>query len=440
MKNHVKWTIVFLLLGIIAYLFSPSIKRLLAADGYLSARIALMYLSGTLGTILMSAAVIISARFSIVNKFFGGLDKAYEVHKLTAALGFAFGLIHFLMSFSNRMMIKYGVIPEPAHSTNPLTDTAIYPFYKAGYAFLEPAFIILIIIVAIAIIRKVPYHIFKYTHKIIPILYLQIALHAFTVPFRGGWVNTLGGYILQGMILFGAVGAIVTLFQLTGFKHTYRGTISKKDKPSSDIIYLKIKLENTDNFKFNAGQFVFLKFEKSFEAHPFSVASYDASSKELEFYIKEYGDFTKKLYENISENAAVKVEGPYGEFNFIEENKNQVWVAGGIGITPFLAKLKELANNKPSYTIDLIYSKIGDTPFDSILQEMCAKANVNLHMVDTNKDGLLTYEKIKSLTPSISSSSIWFCGPVGFRKVVNNGLKQDNVNMALFHFDNFGFR
>ena len=104
MKNHVKWTIVFLLLGIIAYLFSPSIKRLLAADGYLSARIALMYLSGTLGTILMSAAVIISARFSIVNKFFGGLDKAYEVHKLTAALGFAFGLIHFLMSFSNNHM------------------------------------------------------------------------------------------------------------------------------------------------------------------------------------------------------------------------------------------------------------------------------------------------------------------------------------------------
>lgn len=439
MKNHIKWTIVFLLLGIIAYLFSPSIKRLLAADSYLSARIALMYLSGTLGTILMSAAVIISARFSFVNKFFGGLDKAYEVHKATAALGFAFGLIHFLMSFSNRMFIKFGVIPEPAHSNNPLTGF-ILSLYNAGYAFLEPAFIVLIIIVFIALFRMIPYHIFKYTHKIIPIIYLQIALHAFTVPFRGGWVETIGGYILQGMVLFGTVGAIITLFQLTGFKHTYKGTISKKDKPSSDIIHLKIKLNNADNFKLDAGQFVFLKFEKSFEAHPFSVASYDASSKELEFYIKECGDFTNKLYESISENSQVKVEGPYGEFNFKEEGKNQVWVAGGIGITPFLAKLKELANNKPSHTIDLIYSKIGDTPFDSMLQEMCAKANVNLHMVDTNKDGLLTYEQIKSITPNILSSSIWFCGPVGFRNVVHKGLKQDNINMLSFHFDNFSFR
>lgn len=439
MKNHIKWTIVFLLLGIIAYLFSPSIKRLLAADSYLSARIALMYLSGTLGTILMSAAVIISARFSFVNKFFGGLDKAYEVHKATAALGFAFGLIHFLMSFSNRMFIKFGVIPEPAHSNNPLTGF-ILSLYNAGYAFLEPAFIVLIIIVFIALFRMIPYHIFKYTHKIIPIIYLQIALHAFTVPFRGGWVETIGGYILQGMVLFGTVGAIITLFQLTGFKHTYKGTISKKDKPSSDIIHLKVKLNNADNFKLDAGQFVFLKFEKSFEAHPFSVASYDASSKELEFYIKECGDFTNKLYESISENSQVKVEGPYGEFNFKEEGKNQVWVAGGIGITPFLAKLKELANNKPSHTIDLIYSKIGDTPFDSLLEELCAKANVNLHMVDTNKDGLLTYEKIKSITPNILSSSIWFCGPVGFRNVVHKGLKQDNINMLSFHFDNFSFR
>lgn len=439
MKNHIKWTIVFLLLGIIAYLFSPSIKRLLAADSYLSARIALMYLSGTLGTILMSAAVIISARFSFVNKFFGGLDKAYEVHKATAALGFAFGLIHFLMSFSNRMFIKFGVIPEPAHSNNPLTGF-ILSLYNAGYAFLEPAFIVLIIIVFIALFRMIPYHIFKYTHKIIPIIYLQIALHAFTVPFRGGWVETIGGYILQGMVLFGTVGAIITLFQLTGFKHTYKGTISKKDKPSSDIIHLKIKLNNADNFKLDAGQFVFLKFEKSFEAHPFSVASYDTSSKELEFYIKECGDFTNKLYESISENSQVKVEGPYGEFNFKEEGKNQVWVAGGIGITPFLAKLKELANNKPSHTIDLIYSKIGDTPFDSMLQELCAQANVNLHMVDTNKDGLLTYEQIKSITPNILSSSIWFCGPVGFRNVVHKGLKQDNINMLSFHFDNFSFR
>ena len=46
----------------------------------------------------------------------------------------------------NKLMIKFNVIPEPAHSTNPLTGT-ILSFYNAGYAFLEPAFIVLIIII-----------------------------------------------------------------------------------------------------------------------------------------------------------------------------------------------------------------------------------------------------------------------------------------------------
>lgn len=439
MKNYLKWTIVFFLLGVIAYLFSPSIKRLLAADGYLSARIALMYLSGTLGIILMSAAVLISARFSFINKLFGGLDKAYEVHKSTAALGFAFGLIHFLMSFSNRLMIKFNVIPEPAHSTNPLTGT-ILSFYKAGYAFLEPAFIVLIIIVAIAIIRKVPYHIFKYTHKIIPILYLQIALHAFTVPFRGGWVDTIGGYILQGMVIFGAVGAVFSLFNLTGIKHRYKGIISLKEKVTSDIIHIKVKLDNVENFNFSAGEFVFLKFSHSLEPHPFSVAGFNKENKELEFYIKESGDFTSKLYDKLADNSKVVVEGPYGEFNFSDTSKNQVWVAGGIGITPFLAKLNALAENKANISIDLIYSKIGDTPFDVMLKNMCEKAGVTLHMLDTQKEGLLTYNKMKEIAPNITSSSIWFCGPIGFRQAVFKGLKEDNIDLNLFHFDNFSFR
>lgn len=439
MKNHLKWTIVFLLLGIIAYLFSPSIKRLLAADSYLSARIALMYLSGSLGIILMSAAVLISARFSFINNLFGGLDKAYEVHKSTAALGFAFGLIHFLMSFSNRLMIKFNVIPEPAHSTNPLTG-AVLSFYKAGYAYLEPAFILLIIIVCIAVIKKVPYHIFKYTHKIIPILYLQIALHAFTVPFRGGWVDTIGGYILQGMIIFGVIGAIFSLFNLTGIKHRYKGMLLLKEKISNDIIHIKVKFHNNTNFNFFPGQFVFLKFAYSLEPHPFSVAGYNKDTAELEFFIKECGDFTSNMYNKLQENSNVLVEGPYGQFTFNDNKNNQIWVAGGIGITPFLAKLSSLKDNKASSNIDFIYSKIGDSPFDEKLKVLCEKAGVNLHLVDSKKDGLLTYDKIKTITPNITSASIWFCGPLGFRKSIYNGLKADNINTSLFHFDNFSFR
>ena len=81
---------------------------------------------------------------SFVNNLLGGLDKAYNFHKLSAGLGFLFGFLHYAVSFSNKMLIKAGIIEAPT-STNHLTGT-ILEIYKASYAFLEPAFIIMIII------------------------------------------------------------------------------------------------------------------------------------------------------------------------------------------------------------------------------------------------------------------------------------------------------
>jgi len=41
----------------------------------------------------------------------------------------------------------------------------------------------------------------------------------------------------------------------------------------------------------------------------------------------------------------VTVEGPYGCFDFEDNHPRQIWVAGGIGITPFVARMKYLAHH-----------------------------------------------------------------------------------------------
>ena len=160
MKNYTKWVIFTFLASMLAFILSPSLERLLTSTSYYGLRIQIMYLSGTLGIIFMSAAVIASARISFINNLLGGLDKAYNFHKLSAGLGFLFGFIHYIISFSHKMLIKAGIIESPS-STNHLTGT-ILEIYKASYAFLEPAFIIMIIVVFIAAYRKIPYHIFQY--------------------------------------------------------------------------------------------------------------------------------------------------------------------------------------------------------------------------------------------------------------------------------------
>lgn len=83
-----KALLVLFIVSILSYVLSPSMDYLLKASSFNSFRIQLMYITGSMGIIFMSAAVIISARLSFVNKIFGGLDKAYDVHRITAAVGF----------------------------------------------------------------------------------------------------------------------------------------------------------------------------------------------------------------------------------------------------------------------------------------------------------------------------------------------------------------
>ena len=42
----------------------------------------------------------------------------------------------------------------------------------------------------------------------------------------------------------------------------------------------------------------------------------------------------------------MKIEGPYGCFTFDDDCRRQIWIGGGIGITPFVARRKHMALQK----------------------------------------------------------------------------------------------
>ena len=56
---------------------------------------------------------------------------------------------------------------------------------------------------------------------------------------------------------------------------------------------------------------------------------------------KVLGDYTDHLNDKLKAGDAAIVEGAYGHFssNYIKES-DLIWIAGGIGITPFLITCK----------------------------------------------------------------------------------------------------
>src|SRR5690606_29220217 len=100
-----------------------------------------------------------------------------------------------------------------------------------------------------------------------------------------------------------------------------------------------------DPVAYRSGQFFFLQVESDDEVtrepHPFSFTSSPAAP-DISFAAKPIGDYTTTL-KLLSVGAKVKIEGPYGRFVFAHGGPRQVWIAGGIGVTPFMSRARELS-------------------------------------------------------------------------------------------------
>jgi predicted ferric reductase len=134
----------------------------------------------------------------------------------------------------------------------------------------------------------------------------------------------------------------------------------------------EIEMEVLDKkIYFKPGQFAFFSFigEKvSPESHPFSISSSNLNDN-LKITIKNLGDYTSQL-DSIQAGDSVLVDGPYGDFSYKNfDNKSQIWIAGGIGITPFFSMIQ---NIEKDYKVDLYYSvkEIGEAVYVGDFEEI----------------------------------------------------------------------
>jgi predicted ferric reductase len=95
--------------------------------------------------------------------------------------------------------------------------------------------------------------------------------------------------------------------------------------------------------EFTPGQFVFIGFGgfDGWQRHPFSISS-AASDRRLELTAKVSGDYTDRLVDRLRPGVPAKIAGPFGGFTFETGGPEQIWIAGGIGVTPFISWLRSV--------------------------------------------------------------------------------------------------
>jgi len=106
----------------------------------------------------------------------------------------------------------------------------------------------------------------------------------------------------------------------------------------------------------------------------FSVASIDdENTVKFATRIPEDCSHFKENLAKLKEGDEIDMDGPYGEFNFQDDQTPVIIVVGGVGITPVRALFKELEKGNDRI-VKLIYSTRGRHLFK---EELCAIADAN---------------------------------------------------------------
>lgn len=191
------------------------------------------------------------------------------------------------------------------------------------------------------------------------------------------------------------------------------------------------------------GQFVLVAFGDGDryrgcgEYHPFTVSGIDANGT-LRLAIKALGPCTQRI-QNIEPGVWVRLQGPFGNFLTEAPTEPQLWVAGGIGITPFIAALRAHPCVQAT-TLIYLFRSAADAAF---LNELTSLAKTDpqfaLLPVETGK-GPADFPQLLQQVERLSERAVNICGPAPMVNALMPHLLQQGVASNAIHFERFGFR
>ena len=364
--------------------------------------LAISQISALLGLQLMSITLLLSTRSHFLEKLFFGMDNMYKWHKVLGAFSFILILVHPLIlvtqllpdvSSSARYMLPGGDLSY---------NLGIFAIYILVLSFIFIAFV------------KLPFHIWKFTHQILGIVFILGGIHSLLVKSDVSLYLPLYYWVIFFVVL-GISSFIYKVFLYKFIGPKYDFTVEKIER-KLDIFYIFLKPIKTLPL-FKPGQYFYFSFFGrgiSREEHPFSIASIKEEGF-LKISAKIVGDYTLYL-SRINKGDKAIGWGPYGYFGELSASNglNQVWIAGGIGVTPFLAMLRNEFIKRSRNDIDFYYlcSTIDEAVHHEEINLVCQRIpNIKYTLWCSEEKRRITAVDIVHSIKNLSSVQIHICGP-----------------------------
>ncbi|HSK91709.1 MAG TPA: ferredoxin reductase family protein [Euzebyales bacterium] len=386
--------------------------------------------AGVFGYVAFATSLVLGARFPAVERLFAGLDRMYRFHRRLGVTVAGLLVLHALL-----MVAAVAAEDGGRVATLLLPDPGWRVF--TGVLGLG-ALAMLLVLTTVAHLR---HETFLRVHRLLGVVFVAGALHALRVPAFQAQSPWLNGYLaavtVAGLVAWGYRSG---LGRSLVRRHFYEVSRVRTLHPTITELTLT-PLE--EPLAFAPGQLVFVGLDDEAvtrELHPFSITS-APGERDLRLVIKAAGDFTSELH-GVTPGSLCKVEGPYGGFwRAGSRAARQVWIAGGIGITPFLSMARSLPDDVGA--IDLYYCT-EDADAAVLIDELYAVADrhptVRVIPVPADSLGFLRADDVRAVSGDLSATHVFLCGPAAMIDALTAQLRALGVPDGHLHHEDFRLR
>lgn len=391
-------------------------------------------LTGVAGLALLLLAAGLSARVPGFDRPFGGLTRLWRTHHLLGAWALMLLLAHpLLLAISAGAS---GVGPAMTTLFPPPSEIATWSGWIAlllMMVFLAPSF---------HFFGRPDYKRWKRLHRLAGPVVILALVHTFYLS------RTMPGSLdvaVWSLFALMAVGAVVWRFIFSRRIGRLEYRVDEAVREANNVVELTLRPKRRQ-LKHEAGNFVYMTpYDRNLtsgyaEEHPYTLSS-SPDEPNLRIAIKDLGDASRAL-QSIRPGSRVTVEGPYGRFFRHPDRIDtpELWIAGGIGITPFLARMRHLRGRAEPADVHLMFC-VQDEARAIFVDELSdladALSGFQLHIHYFYQQGPVSRRYLESICPDLARREVYICGPGPLNHLVQRHIRAAGVPASRIHTEEF---
>ena len=298
------------------------------------------------------------------------------------------------------------------------------------------AIIGLSVLTLVAMLRVIRYHIWKASHTLTGPVFLLAVFHTFFVASLLA-MGAAPWALMAGVSIVGVIAWCQTLLRKLVPARLIEVERVIPFDGGVDVTFCSKKPMP----KFQPGQFAMLSHKSlRAEAHPFTIAGGDEMTRR--FVIRAAGDWTDNFVFTVKIGDQFRIGRAVGRFlpQIDSQRKEQFWVAGGVGITPFLSALERMQPDVGA-RVTLIFgirSRDAAGAIQDVERHAKRLPQLNLIVLADDRNEALTLPRLSQIIRDMSEDTqVYLCGPQGLKNMIGRAWSMANMSGRIYseHFD-----